>query len=128
NTTSAGRFNCTNSSLAPFVNACKGQENEFIRFNDGATSPGDYFYQANNQVTPDEEERPVQFKLIQPNWRKMSYTTLGASHQTTAKNTPDIHTDAYDRFIFSQLLKGAETGNMLHYIFENIAFADEAKW
>src|SRR5690606_11063591 len=81
-----------NSALSPFVKACKGQENEFIRFNDGATSPGDYFYQANNQVTPDEEERPVQFKLIQPNWRKMSYTTLGASHQTTAKNTPDIHT------------------------------------
>jgi exodeoxyribonuclease V beta subunit len=53
---------------------------------------------------------------------------LRADHELSLKNKPNSHKDAYEQFIFSQLTKGAKTGNMLHYLFENIAFNHDGKW
>ena len=36
--------------------------------------------------------------------------------------------DTYDEFIFKQLKRGANTGNLLHHIFERIDFSDDAHW
>src|SRR5690606_20729721 len=62
------------------------------------------------------------------NWRKMSYSMLRADQEFTLKNRSNEHKEPYDQFIFSQLTKGAKTGNMLHFIFENIAFNSDGKW
>ena len=36
--------------------------------------------------------------------------------------------DVYDEFIFNQLKRGANTGNLLHHIFERIDFTDSQRW
>ncbi len=116
------------SSLAPFIHACKAQTNDLIHFNEALSVPAGYFY---TQVKPQEivtDDTPVHFKLLQPYWRKMSYSMLRADHELSLKNKPNSHKDAYEQFMFSQLTKGAKTGNMLHYLFENIAFNHDGKW
>ena len=70
----------------------------------------------------------VYFHLEQENWRKMSYTMLSSKQEH--KNLPytETLTDPYDQFIFNTLKRGAKTGNLLHFIFENISFTDDTKW
>ena len=128
NTLNKGPYNCTNSSLAPFINACDRQENNLIRFSDELSVPAGYFY---SQADPQEvviRNKPVHFNLLQPYWRKMSYSMLRADHELSLKSKSDNHKEPYDQFIFSQLTKGAKTGNMLHYLFENIAFNHDGRW
>ena len=69
------------------------------------------------------------FKLVQPNWKKTSYSALSAEHTIPAypKQNESMQ-DPYDHFIFKELRKGAHTGNLLHYIFENIPFNNPPYW
>lgn len=53
---------------------------------------------------------------------------LRADHELSLKNKSNNHKDPYEQFIFSQLTKGAKTGNMLHFLFENIAFNHDGRW
>ena len=68
------------------------------------------------------------FKLEHTNWRKVSYSSLAAKHEFQVKPTLGGNTDVYDKFMFYQLPKGAHTGNMLHYIFEQVNFSSESNW
>lgn len=71
---------------------------------------------------------PVNFTLLQANWRKMSYTMLAAKHDKLPLGRATQQEDAYDTFIFYTLKRGAKTGNLLHYIFETISFSDDTRW
>jgi exodeoxyribonuclease V beta subunit len=71
---------------------------------------------------------PANFHLREENWRKMSYTMLAAKPEQRPRGRAAQHSDPYDNFIFNTLRRGAKTGNLLHYIFENINFADPSRW
>jgi exodeoxyribonuclease V beta subunit len=58
----------------------------------------------------------------------MSYTSLASNHTTTTKHNSGFAADEYDHFVFKQLIKGNKTGNLLHYIFENIDFGNNRNW
>ncbi|NSL89226.1 exodeoxyribonuclease V subunit beta [Chitinophaga sp. Mgbs1] len=70
----------------------------------------------------------VSFSLQEENWRKMSYTMLAAKPEQKPRIRTLQQEDAYDNFIFNTLRRGAKTGNLLHFIFENINFSDNAQW
>ncbi|MEP7081291.1 MAG: UvrD-helicase domain-containing protein, partial [Ginsengibacter sp.] len=68
------------------------------------------------------------FLLEHSNWKSMSYTMLAAELENRSRPVTGILKNIYDRFIFSELAKGNITGNLLHFIFENINFSSDEKW
>lgn len=68
------------------------------------------------------------FHLKENYWQQMSYTRLAASGEWKMKDVFTESENAYDRFIFKDLRKGAKTGNFLHYIFENLDFIQSGSW
>jgi exodeoxyribonuclease V beta subunit len=69
------------------------------------------------------------FHLEHANWIKTSYSGLNPDHDPViAPKTATPFETAYDKFAFQDLKKGAHTGNLLHYIFEHIDFADDRNW
>jgi exodeoxyribonuclease V beta subunit len=115
------------STLSVFTNALKSadpliNENQYI-----PEIPPAYFYRKSLAERP-EEPTPVQFSLLQNNWTRMSYTMLAAEVEKGAKGKSGNYKDQYGYFIFNRLLKGNKTGNMLHYIFENLHFTNNERW
>ena len=121
-----GKFN--ESSLAPFIDALKVSKPPFIAFEMAPELPEDYRY--NSSVKKIEPAYLVanHFQLAEVNWRKLSYTFLDVPHQPTFKSNAAKGLDLYDEFIFNQLKRGANTGNLLHHIFERIDFTDSQRW
>jgi exodeoxyribonuclease V beta subunit len=118
-----------NSSLSTFLNSLHHAPTQLIRFSDAEAEIAEgYFYNAAEVPFPDLSTSLVNFELAQQNWRKMSYTMLRRRHEIGLKKRAEPQEDKYDNFMFSQLAKGANTGNMLHSIFENIAFHHPGKW
>ncbi|OQP49287.1 exodeoxyribonuclease V subunit beta [Niastella yeongjuensis] len=117
------------SSLAPFIEGCKNADPLLIETKDALPIPE---REQNSQAEASQDlagGRVVDnFSLVQNNWRKISYSSLAAKEGLSLKNTDNQYRDTYDQFVFSQLTKGVNTGNMLHYIFENINFTDNSKW
>jgi exodeoxyribonuclease V beta subunit len=68
------------------------------------------------------------FQLPELHWRRMSFTALAAKHEIEAKPLSIAPNTGYDYFLFQQLRRGAQTGNLLHYLFENIHFNQPNKW
>ncbi len=118
------------SSLNFFTDALKKKETNLIRFkaSDELDIPAGYKYNKSNSNNTETSSKPIHFKLSQENWRRMSYSMLRADHPMSIKLKSQLDLKNYDDFIFNQLRKGAKTGNMLHFIFENIHFHDQTKW
>lgn len=68
------------------------------------------------------------FQLRENNWLRMSYSGLAAQNEWKIKEAFESSDNAYDQFIFKDLKKGAQTGNFLHFIFENLDFTKEEHW
>lgn len=68
------------------------------------------------------------FNLKENNWLKMSYSGLAARLEWKLKENLENYENNYDNFIFKELKKGAQTGNFLHFIFENLDFTYEDSW
>lgn len=82
-----------------------------------------------NETTTQSYAVAQRFELVEKNWRKASFTALSPEHQVMpSPRYEGLSTDAYDTFIFRDLKKGAQTGNLLHYIFENINFTEPNYW
>lgn len=116
------------SSLVPFVTSVKGVNPMLVTFEESPTIPDRYYYsKAKEQPVSDSNTR-VNFQLSQVNWRKMSYTSLAATHATNPKNNSNFAGDEYGHFVFKQLAKGTKTGNLLHEIFEKVDFSNSSYW
>jgi exodeoxyribonuclease V beta subunit len=88
-----------------------------------------YRYQITGGKSLPKYSEPVRFNLLQKNWRKTSYSGLNPEHAIISypyNDAPFLNT--YDEFVFRNLKKGAQTGDLLHYIFERIDFADSTYW
>lgn len=118
------------SSLSYFTNVLKDiNQPELIAFSTGVTAPSEKrYYQPEGSIATQTEKKPFEFQLLQQNWRRMSYSMLSANHSVSLKLKSAQDNNDYDDFIFNQLKKGVKTGNMLHFIFENIYFHDQTKW
>ena len=116
------------SSLSFFITALHTAPSQNIEFNGHGPDVQGLRYINTAPVIPDQANHKVQFKMLQRNWRKISYSFLSSEHKTSFKSNSNTHQDEYENFIFSSLKKGVKTGNMLHYIFENISFSDQSRW
>jgi exodeoxyribonuclease V beta subunit len=114
--------------LVPFITSLNGADPGLIRFDQSPTIPDKYYYSNTNELVPAKSRKAVNFKLSHVNWRKMSFTSLAATHTATPKNNSNGATGDYDFFVFKQLVKGNKTGNLLHHIFENIDFTNSSYW
>ncbi len=89
---------------------------------------GDCVYDLRNAWLPAPVLPPIEFNIAQQNWTRISYTMLAAKGEMSTKPRSGNSSLGYDQFIFSQLTRGAKTGNMLHYLFENIDFSSSDFW
>lgn len=117
-----------NSSLSYFVDALRLANSPCIDFSDDVPDTEHLRYRPDNEGLQEVDREPVAFSLLEQNWRKMSYTMLSPDHEYSLKNRNATYPNDYDRFVFSKLRNGVKTGNMLHYIFENIHFNESSKW
>ena len=117
-----------NSTLAFFINALLNANPSTISREEPPSLPESYYYKRNDPGHTQLSNEPVRFNLLQKNWTRMSYTMLAAEMDKAPKKLSAIHPGNYDHFIFIQLAKGNKTGNMLHYIFENLNFTHSEKW
>lgn len=123
-----GGYSTKNSALAVFVNELRGKNNSLIHFEDAFALPQGVKYRQVEKSQKPTYIEAANFKLAQLNWCKMSYSFLAAGHDKLPK--PKTLNDAtdYDQFVFTDLLKGAQTGNLLHYLFENVDFGNPKRW
>ncbi|MEO5996125.1 MAG: exodeoxyribonuclease V subunit beta [Chitinophagaceae bacterium] len=116
------------STLATFLHALNTAEPHLIHFEQGIPSIPEQPYRKIKSTEPVLTKEPVHFSLLEQNWRKMSYTMLAAKGDIALRTRSYKYEDAYETFILHTLKRGAKTGNLLHYIFENSNFADEKRW
>ncbi len=116
------------SSLAAFTYALEGNKPALIAFETSPELAPDYRYKKSVAQIKPAYLVANYFQLTEINWRKLSYTFLDVAHQSTFKSNTAKTLDTYDEFIFNQLKRGANTGNLLHHIFERIDFADSQRW
>ncbi|HVI46719.1 MAG TPA: UvrD-helicase domain-containing protein [Chitinophaga sp.] len=118
------------SSLTPFLDGIQvTMHGHDLVLLDGPlpeTPEGKYIQ--HQQPSASGKHTPVHFALLEEHWRKMSYSMLAAKQEQPLRARPQQQPDAYDNFIFHTLRRGAKTGNLLHFIFENINFADDSNW
>lgn len=117
-----------NSTLSFFINALKDADTLLIENTHLPEIPENYYYKIQKQKKAAGTNEAVNFSLQQQNWQRTSYTRLAADMEKTSKPGTGKHANEYDEFIFSKMSKGNTTGNMLHYIFENIHFTNNDKW
>ncbi|PRY48552.1 DNA helicase/exodeoxyribonuclease V beta subunit [Arcticibacter pallidicorallinus] len=117
-----------NSTLETFTQVLKNADQSLIALEEGLEIPEDYSFRKGAQAwKPFVPEGEVDFKLVQQNWTRMSYSRLNVQHERSAKYVYRKHS-GYEEFIFNQLQRGANTGNMLHFLFETINFTDSERW
>ncbi len=118
----------TKSSLLTFIKEIEKNPSELIEVNNNLKLEDVKVYKTEKKAKSVKIIPKVNFSLNEENWRRMSYTMLRAEHLSQIKPKTKEAENDYDNFIFSTLRKGAKTGNMLHYILENITFNDESRW
>ncbi len=116
------------STLSVFTDALKDVPPALIRFEEGEVPEPAGGYRIRPAPDAAMPVRPVHFSLLQENWRRVSYTMLAAKPVHVLRPRPIPLEDEYDTFIFHTLRRGAKTGNLLHFIFENIHFSDDSRW
>ncbi|QOW09776.1 hypothetical protein Q73A0000_05035 [Kaistella flava (ex Peng et al. 2021)] len=86
-------------------------------------------------ITLQEETIPSSDKTIpklvfaDKNYNKMSYSFLSAHpSKSTKQDGTSYEKSHYDHFVFKDLKKGAQIGNLLHNIFEFINYSDTDNW
>ena len=65
------------------------------------------------------------FDLLETNWHKLSFTSLSTAHEYRLRERKKIFDSEYDNFVFDQLRFGANSGNLLHNILEQIDFSSD---
>ncbi len=90
--------------------------------------PGKFTYKKQNTVIGSDFRVASNFKLLRPEWRKLSYSALNPDHEYIPVLTHKTPEDPYDQFIFSRLKKGAGMGTRIHELMEHIDFSDPDSW
>ncbi|MEO6731088.1 MAG: exodeoxyribonuclease V subunit beta [Ferruginibacter sp.] len=119
---------CNESAISCFVNTLKQHPHPLVAFEPSPALPAYFKYAATGQRLKPAYLQATNFQLTEVNWRKLSYTWLDAGHDNVFKPLAIKKLEGYDEFVFKQLKRGANTGNLLHFIFERIDFAEPTYW
>jgi len=126
----AGENELAATSLGLFIQALEKLPEGLKQVQLGAEIPSvaGQMYRVEQRLPAKIPSVVAHFSLYQENWRKLSYTSLAAKnmHFQVAKQRPGLQD--YEQFIFHTLRKGAKTGNLLHFLFENIRFDESKHW
>ena len=116
--------NDSDTSITHFLNLPEEQMDKLepSHFNN------DFHYIKNKNNKPQVISVARNFKLHKNFWQRTSYSNLSAPHNINAKERKNRFSNEYDEFIFKNLAAGKHTGNMLHFIFENLHFSKPEKW
>ena len=116
------------STLSVFVDELVASPGTKIRFEVGAMAVAAGAYRTVESPESAGRAQHVNFSLLQESWRRVSYTLLAArpAHEPRPRTFPGE--DAYDIFIFQTLKRGIKTGDMIHFLLENIHFSDDSRW
>src|SRR3546814_20276336 len=68
------------------------------------------------------------FELTEKYLRKLIYTYLAKKNNYIPRDHSHMGLKDYEEFVFKLLIRGSITGNMLHYILENVDFAASQHW
>lgn len=117
----------SNSTLNHFIAGRDFTSSNLIHRKDAESIPERYHYRSDATRLP-SPLRAAAFQLEQINWRRVSYSSLAAKHEFRIRPSLGGANENYDRFMFYQLAKGAHTGNMLHFIFEQVQFSSINNW
>jgi len=82
-------------------------------------------YRSSSSIVPIKyaTTKDAKIQLLNPHWRKTSYSALSPEHSSPSfPKSSAVIDNEYDEFTFRKLKKGAHTGNLLHYILENLSF------
>ena len=127
-TDNSGKY-YTDSSLQKFKTALRERQdliNQF--FWDIPDVDFNFSYVHPNQQLPVYKEVD-KLELKQMHWTRSSYSALNPEHTSNSLMYAALQSnDAYDQFVFKELKKGAQTGNLIHYLLEHINFAEDANW
>ena len=112
------------STLSSFLNAVTGEDE--YKIDDG-------YFDNDERYKPLQEQKkftanPVAINVSENNWYKLSYSALSAELNTVPKKRGMNLEDNYENFIFNNLSLGAETGNLVHLLFEKISFSNREYW
>lgn len=118
------------STLDQFLNAMGSELPPSVCYeNEAPEMPaGSYRSATKPAEMPLRKVPDFQQRLQQPHWGILSFTYLNARGNSVSRPKPTEHTVAYEQFIFSELHRGARTGDLLHYILERIHFNDDSRW
>ena len=61
-------------------------------------------------------------------WERTSYSSLNPKHIYYPRAATELSAEDYDQFVFKHIKKGAQSGNLLHYLFEKIDFTNDKYW
>jgi exodeoxyribonuclease V beta subunit len=130
--TSTGKKAATFGSIHYYIEALEESnlinqftENNTNRFNDFVSRE---LFDSNQSMNQKLLSFP-QKNLLDQNYHKMSFSFLSVKHGSIEKENDTTHPESsYDNFIFKELEKGAQTGNLLHDIFEYADFTDQQEW
>ncbi len=117
----------SSSSLVPFLQHLRGTDTSLISFEQPPAVPENYYYKKPVQQLSGPAPR-VNFQLTHLNWRKLSFTAIPAVIRLCL-SAISLCTRYPTSTLFSGVCPGeTRPGNLLHYIFENIDFADDTWW
>ena len=129
NTSNTGKYKYATSSLASFTTALVNADPLLIeQINEPSISPVNYTYTSPTAWQPLVHINTAKFVLAQQNWAKLSYTYLAVKPTFIRRPIAAIQTDSYDNFVNNLLIKGENTGNLLHYILEKINYSNSTYW
>jgi exodeoxyribonuclease V beta subunit len=116
------------STLSAFTDALPAAGNHLIVYEMGGLEAPAGSYRIENSPNISAATRPVLFSLQQPNWRRLSYTMLAAKPLHLSRPNILPGKDVYETFVFQTLRAGTKTGDLLHFLMENIHFSDDSRW
>ena len=116
------------STLLDFTQMLPEKSDRFVQFEKGSIKAPAGKYRIEKTPKVSKSARPVRFSLLQPNWQRVSYTMLAAKATYKLKAHTIPENNAYDTFIYQTLRTGAKTGDLVHFLLENIDFANDKSW
>ena len=116
------------SSLVPFYKNVREKQSPLAISFAPSAIPSNYRYKVISEEKVVDQLVPRDFQLLENNWRRISYSALSAKPEPVMKKVLKNYSGEYDEFVFNTLGKGVNTGNMLHFILENIHFGDQGRW
>lgn len=117
----------SNSALSPFLQNWKANKN-LISIEDNFIETNHVYTASQNKLTYKKPLKPSKSDFLKQ-WSVLSYSSI-ATHgeKFNAINIEQNTSDELDNFVFNKMPKGANFGNFIHFLLENISFDDNALW